>query len=744
MTIGNPFPAAAVARLSELPDGPLTIATPAIRQALAYVDDYLAAGRGDDAEGGKPGKPGNVIAVVGEYGTGKTHLALEILRHIRRVGGTSVQRLYLDAPADTFLALYQQRFVVELSKADVRDQVEEYFADIVAGSLAGSELTAEAARRLRDREIDAQAVIDRLGLMESAFLQALQEHLRVVTENDAFGTALALFRRAEFEDAVWEWLKGHPPDPALVERGITAAIDDDAAALEAIGVFAFLCGRRNQPFVLVIDELEKVLSPPHLPAADSVLAFKKLLEVFSGARALLVLSGLPDFLEALPDDARQRIGCVVRPSALSTEDTRGLILDSQERAFGKRTLDPFSEETLGYLVELAGGTARKVIKLCYHSYQSAVAAGTGVTQAMIREAAREQFELTSRDDVRAEVTRVLDRGGWLFEAGHVSGDGVRADFWVPQGDGGAGCAILITDSVLTRPEANVLAERARRLRAGAGRGVLLVVNGYLADHLAPALTAVCDRPPLVHSLRRFTDDFDAALRGVMQRLEAGAREDELKALRDRVDRLSRQQARGFESLLDELKRERRRSAEEPSPRRPTYERTDTFHFPDTGVPSPGGSAAGQELPDPVEREFGRALSAVDTLNTIAAMLKAAAGPEPSPVRIGDREVLAAVGAGAVLQIAVQEFRSGVAEWFSTMGPLAQRNLTGMAELCRGYQDVYLALPVRRLVRLADIQRRVSPELIRTTPVQDDPDYIALVLGSLADRVYVACQESTKL
>ncbi|MFG2000880.1 hypothetical protein ACGFNU_17215 [Spirillospora sp. NPDC048911] len=741
MSTGNPFPAAAIARLSELPSAPLTIPTPAVRQALAYVDDYLASDRRDEAPAG------NVIAVVGEYGTGKTHLALEILRHISRIGGASVQRLYLDAPADTFLALYQQRFVVELSKTDVRERVEEYFADIVAGSLAGSELTAEAARRLRDREVDAQAVIDRLGLMESAFLQALQEHLRVVTENDAFGTALALFRRVEFEDAVWEWLKGHPPDPALVERGITAAIDNDTAALEAIGVFAFLYGRQNQPFVLVIDELEKVLSPPHLPAADSVLAFKKLLEVFSGARALLVLSGLPDFMEALPGDARQRVGCVVRPSALSVEDTRGLILDSQERAFGERTLAPFSEETLGYLVELAGGTARKVIKLCYHAYQSATAAGTPVTPAMIREAAREQFELTSRDDVRAEIARVLDRGGWLFEADHVTDGNVRADFWVPHGDGG--CAILITDSVLTRPEANVLAERARRLGSVPGRGVLLVVNGYLPDQLAPVLTAVCDRPPLIHSLRRFTDDFDAALRGVMQRLEATTREDELKSLRERVDRLSRQQSRGFELILDEMKSARRQPAEAAPVVRPV-ERTDTYHFPDsgadTGADTDDGApdrqpAAAGTLPANVAEEFTRALAALDVVSTIGIWLASDRGRNQTLV--GDREMLGMFGSGAILQAAVEDFRYGVAAWFNAMEMMGHPDSEHLVELCRVYQDLFVTLPLRRLFQMVELRLRVAPVPL-PAQVATDADQVVNMLARLADQVYLACKENVKL
>ena len=103
--------------------------------------------------------------------------------------------------------------------------------------------------------------------------------------------------------------RGSPPDDALVDRGIKRTLDSDPAVLETIGVLAFLFGRQNHRFVLVIDEMEKVLShsTPRRPDEATVLAFKKLMEAMGKTRALLILGGLPDFLEVLPDDAQQRI-----------------------------------------------------------------------------------------------------------------------------------------------------------------------------------------------------------------------------------------------------------------------------------------------------------------------------------------------------------------------------------------------------------------------------------------------------
>ncbi|TMQ91030.1 hypothetical protein ETD83_32775 [Actinomadura soli] len=738
----NPFPAAAVARRTALSDDLITVPTAAIRQALSFADDYLA---GWKADGGARAASGNVVAVVGEYGMGKTHLALELLRHISRAAGQDVRHLYLDAPADTFLALYKQRFVAELTKDELRQRVQEYYADLVADSLSQSKLTDHAAQRLRNREVQAEAVIERLGLMENVFIQKLRQRLRAITENEAFATALTLFLQPEFEYAVWEWLRGHVPDQALVERGITTAIDTDTAALEAIGVVAFLYGRQSRRFVLVIDELEKVLSSPHSPGTDTARAFKKLLEVFGAARAFLVLCGLPDFLEALPEDVRQRVGCIVRPSALSPTETRQYILDSQERAGQPRELAPFTEATVDYLVTLASGNARTIVKLCYHGYRMARARGTNVTQAVIREVAREQFQLATQDDVRSEIARVLDLGGWLFQAQAApKGTKARADFWVVHGEDGGGCAVLIADSVLGQKDASVLAKQVEKVKDGReDRAVLLVVNGYLAETAIPALSGAGDRPPLVHSQRRFAEDFDAAIKGVMQRLEATDRESELKILRQQIDRLGRQQSQilgGIRSLgqerdevrrvladlgdshrqdtetltasLNEVARLTQRTSESGiAGAQTSYDSTTGlnqptihgdvhmhFHGPVENSPEPTKPSV---LPEEVDALFTEALDRLEKLTPQTEIIASLFGGQAD--RSAHRSItdvtsdfLLVVGTWAMLRDTIAEFRTAIDAWFRT----DPKQPDELRDLCRSYDSAFSFLSPRAIEKLS--------------------------------------------
>ena len=120
----NPFPATAVASGAET----VTVETSAVRGARHLLDDYLTARV-------RPGA-GNVIAIVGDFGTGKTHLTNELLRHVDRAEGKSTHVIDIEASTGTFVALYQ-RFVAQLDEMDVMRRVREYYADIVADDLAG-------------------------------------------------------------------------------------------------------------------------------------------------------------------------------------------------------------------------------------------------------------------------------------------------------------------------------------------------------------------------------------------------------------------------------------------------------------------------------------------------------------------------------------------------------------------------------------------------------------------------------
>lgn len=722
----NPFSPTAVATVSEFDTGAVTVSTRATREARRYLDGYLTAAPKGPGASAAP-SAGNVIAIIGDYGMGKTHLAGELLRHVRESAGKSVYAMYIVAQPAGFVALYR-RFIDELSEADVVDQVREYYTDVVAGSLSGSELTESIAEELRNDRVDPEAVVEHFGLMEAALLQQVRDRLQKVTRNDAFGAALTLLLRPGFRDAVWRWLSGDGPDQILVERGIATAINTEETALEAMGVFALLFGRRGRRFVLVIDEVEKVLagSPERIDVA--VGAFKKLLTVFAGARAFLVLAGLPDFLQVIGPDVQQRIGRVVHMSPLNGEDAQKFIRESQQRFFGVDRLEPFTPQSVDYLVQLADGTARKVIRLCYHAYRRAAEEDTLVTEAMVREVARTHTNVLSTDDIRAKVARSLGKEGWEHSTNHLLGSSALTwvDEWVYSGDRGSGSGIIVTDSVLDNDDVDKLNQRARAIQGAApGTQTVLIVNGYI-DHDAMAqLDDAFGVQPLVYDPRSFDDDLLDAIRAMMGRAGAGGEGDNtIEAVRARVERVNRQQSdtyRFIEQLAVHI--DAMRSSSE---RRFDLVQRELVAIAEVlyGSHLAGGKGSGDDarlptrMPADVSQLFSDALNSLADIGQVEVVLRQAFAVSPERSSRGlttSMEVRAALrsqraagslGVAVLLQKLVEAFRQSVAEWYQSYDRDSQGRLLPADEerlriLCRTYDTIYEYLPLFQLSGLAE-------------------------------------------
>ncbi|MGH3902812.1 MAG: hypothetical protein ACRDTE_01220 [Pseudonocardiaceae bacterium] len=719
----NPFAPTAVASVAALDTGTVTILTPAILEAFACLDDYLsAAPEAQDTSGA-----GNVIAVVGDYGTGKTHLAIELLRHARQNTDKNAHVMYIDAQAASFVSLYR-RFIEELKEADVVRQAREYYTDVVVEDLNSSELTVQIAEHLRDdRDIDPRGVAERLGLGEATLLQEVQRRLEKVTQNTAFATAFTLMLRPGFQDAVWGWLSGSPPAPILVERGISTAIATEEAALEAMGVFAVLYGHRNHRFVLVIDEVEKVLSGPNRPVGTALAAFKKLLTVFAGSRAFLVLAGVPDFLQALEDDVQQRIGRVVHMSALTADDARQFIIESQRQLFPDAGLEPFTPESVEYLIHLTEGVARKIIRLCYHAYRRATEEDGPVTPAMILDVARTHTNILSTEDVRARVRMILGREGWEHSTNHMlePSPSARLDEWVYIGDRGGGCGIIVTDPVLDDDDVEQLNQRALAIQSAApGTRTLLVVNGYVAQDVAARLGEVFNVPPIAYDARSFEDDIIGMVKAVAGSTRHGAEDQTMEAVHDRVERINRQQSniyRFIEQLavhIDAMRSSSDRRLDLLQGELVEISQSLIGSF--TGEPvRDSESEMPQRLPDEVIRLFSDALDSLADVGRVDGVLRhafAVGSGTSSQVSATSMEIRAALrsqravnslGVAVLLQKLVEAFRVGVSEWYRSYardlhGQLLSSHKEQLQELCRTYDAIYEYLPLFQLNGLSDL------------------------------------------
>jgi hypothetical protein len=742
----NPFPAAAVARVSELRPEIPTIRTPAIADVDRLVDSYLSATRAaDTASAAVTGKEfadaGAIVVIEGEYGTGKTQLAMEVLDRLESsgsVGGIEVRTIYHVVPGGTFVTLYADLMRKAVTSDEVRSRVLEFYADVVAGALRERPFTEDLVGLLESGDTDPQLVVERYGLMEGGLLQELRRRLASVTGDEAFSKALVLLLHPTLRDAAWRWLCGGPPDQVLVERGVAETIETDALALEALGVLALLYGRKNRRFVLIIDEMEKVVLTGDRSRDASIQAFKKLLEVFRGAGAMLVSCGLPDILEVLPKDPG-RIDAIVRPSPFTLADVRWYIEETQQRVFGRRTLEPFEDDSVQYLVHLSRGLAREVVKLCYRAFERAAATGSSITSMTIKDTARALFPDGSADIVRSDIGRIFADEGLAFTPHHVVTESTYsyADFWVPVGEGQDGCAIVVSESVLQGQDATTLVKRATAIRSDSPRReTMLVINGYLSDDSRQPLTEAFGSPPIVYDVRRFESDFTAALRTDISRIdpdltmqsraalpaerEQGALTD-VRALREQTERIGRQQ-----SATQRLVRELAERVDAVSAA--SDERLDGIKRALEAVPGlPGGASAlpGPEvavspdpLPEALEQLFDtarRSLAAFGDMNKLLQEVFDSAVRKPGTAarlsltyRLRASEAFAPVGVAGFLADLLASFREGVRQWLDSLSHAAGvaspalHERERLREICRTYDSLYGVTPVFQLDPLPEL------------------------------------------
>ncbi|NBE81492.1 BREX system ATP-binding domain-containing protein [Micromonospora rubida] len=733
----NPYPSSAVAQIADAGSTVLTIPTAAVRRATAVMDSYLAA-----VQARPQASPGRVLAVVGDYGTGKTHLASYLIRHATKQSAGSVQSLHLNAPPDTFVSLYRA-FADKLAdrRELVHERVRGLYADILATELRTSRATAPLADSLLAGSIDPVQVVDTFSLPENQLLGRLRGRLRDVTDNTEFAQALTLLLRGGFEDAVWEWFTGRPPSEVLRERGITGTITgSEATALQAMGVFALLLGHGSRPFVLVIDELDQLLTAAGRREDEALDAFKEMLRVFAASSTFLILAGLPDLITTMRRDVRDRIGERVRMSPLTAREVHDYVLARQ----GGR-LEPFTEQTVGYVVELTNGVPRGVISLCHRLWRRARDQGGAVTHPMVRQVAREIYDAGSAQNVRAEIRQVLVAVGYeTYVPEYFLDDtpGGRVDYWVPIGRDDAGCGILLAGPLLEESDVAAVEHRARSVRAHRDCELLLVVLEPPPERFLPRIRDAVGREPLHYSPRSFADQLAVEFKAMAARLEERyPLEGPLASVAPHLSRLDRRQSATQHMLslltgsLEDLRVHNDQQLAAIHRELREVQR---------GVAAPTGDGTGRgeltALPVAVIELFDRAFSAVDLLTPAGELLRRAfqddsggrGARQTVRARIRAPEIQSAAGVAGLLDALVDAFGRALVEWYRPVGQRAggptPRERERLANMCGIFDAVYEYLP---LYQVRSLRELVGPAGAARQQQEEAED----VLGDFSARVH---------
>ncbi|WP_037914045.1 hypothetical protein [Actinacidiphila yeochonensis] len=564
----NPFPVSPVAQLrvvtrrrpagTAAEEAPVSIETPVWTRLWGQVEEYLE--HPEEAT-----TRGRAVALVGELGRGKSHLARQVVTRVR-AQDEAVPVWVVDRPGTDLTSLYRDQLTAMFEDRDAREAfervVETFHAQVTADALAEDTGTglddrtrAEFVRQLRRDELDSRKVVRSFEINEDAIHRHLRRELREVVGHKQFATAFALLLDLRFRDLVWAWLAGGVPDRPLVERGITQQIAGVRGVLDALTVFGFLHGQVGKPYVLVVDALDEVGGD-----AAFLRPFESLVDTYVNRGGLLLLTALPESWSGLPRGLRERVMQIWPPRMSRAEIERLVAAYVHRRPPGLAAPQdgpeqlPFTSAALDQLEEIGDGVPRRVLRICRQAWgltdERSAADGEPrvIDAAVVHRAVRVLTEPRSPADVSDEVERALAADQWSHEREPLEVSRAadprldQVSYWVRVGERDT-VAVLVAPSVLDEAEVGDLAAVAVAARAAFDGGcrLLVLVNGTVSRARFNRLAQRIGTAPLLVGDEGFADALRAAVRTLAGRLAAVRQGGDVASMGERLAGLAEEQ-----------------------------------------------------------------------------------------------------------------------------------------------------------------------------------------------------------
>lgn len=521
----NPFPVTAVANFYNNMQNNIIVETKAIKKIKKIIDKWIL----DENDG-------ITIAIQGEYGTGKTQLAIEMQRYINKSNENKYHFICLDSPSNSFLEMYKNRFLNELTKAQVLERLEACYYEIIVNDKESDEIYKKLFESKNN--IKSTELIERFGLAKSKYDLIFEEKLVNVTQNSKFVSALLLLLDARFEKEVWDWFNGSEPSDAMKERGVNFSIDNDAVALESIGIFAFLFGQQGHRFVLFIDEMEKIVSSTEKIKKDSFGALKKLIEIVKATKSMLILCGLPDYYIALPRDTQQRIAYQIKTGGIMLSEIEEYIRNANEKVNNKKTQIPFCKEILEEILDISNGNIRTIIRLLYHSGNWYIENSIEINSNALCDILTNAYGTFDLTAVRKVLAQIFTSKGWLFEE-RKSSDKATIDFWLPyiltkKDSLNDGIEIYLVSNLLSEEE---YTQVNKRICTETNNCKICVVEGFINEHFYKRLSQE-NKHIFKYRVPEYRELLISFIEGEKAKHENSIKQNDFSQIKEKIEQLS--------------------------------------------------------------------------------------------------------------------------------------------------------------------------------------------------------------
>jgi hypothetical protein len=499
----NPFPVYPVQPIGELVDvRAATVETPEVKIVRDSVIEF-AKSFGKQA-GTAPRHL--VLAVKGDFGTGKTHLMLyarsllEAETNIFQSPPSTLSQVPQEASSERVRSLLcvASEMTIEdwytslvgpalIKSVQPRELVRELMTDVACRVAEESPLTEPLAIKFRQSrqalfqalrnadEIDASKI-------EGKFSDLLTE--LAPDADDSFRQVLSALRWTETAPLAERWLAGGSIEADQEKRlGLSGADNLSVRAATVITTMAAICRHLSRPFALFVDEFE------HLARHDrrhqsrrNVTWVKRLVEVLSRRNAMVFISGHWEAWEQQGDFLDRFMGRP--PLQLVRLDTNDILKIVNVLAPDWSRL--FEKNAAASLADVTAGNIRRVMTVLYDLYARTAGSDSPITPQIVIEIASQRLHRGPEEGFLPIVEQAVRAQGGIIERDIIL-SGRRVDA-IARLDAEPRLLISI---VHARDEAALLAAgeqladlvRATRREAPRVRGLFIAVGAVNPEHL---------------------------------------------------------------------------------------------------------------------------------------------------------------------------------------------------------------------------------------------------------------------
>ncbi|MBB6647863.1 BREX system ATP-binding domain-containing protein [Halobellus ruber] len=297
------------------------------------------------------------LVVTGKYGNGKSH-TLKYARSLVR-DRDDVLVGYVAQPGEGFLDIYHE-FMYDVGFDGVQEIAYEFLATVARTETQADPDDAEAMREL----------IDSGEVLLSELVPTAIQRLSDITKFADFARAVVHMVYEDTNLYAWQWLTAEGIRyEQRKEMEIHTALDDDTMGVRAFTSFKNLLRDLGYTGVFVfIDEFEAIARLKNKTKQSTLNSIRHLMDQ-NGSGLSILFACAPEVWQDVMSEYHafsERIGNEVALRPLTDEQIRELIISylNTARPRNRDSIEPFTEESLTFVLQRSQGNIRQVLSLC--------------------------------------------------------------------------------------------------------------------------------------------------------------------------------------------------------------------------------------------------------------------------------------------------------------------------------------------------------------------------------------------